>query len=70
MYAIEFQARIKDGTIQIPREYQERLKASVRVIILVDVPRPTDTLIDQLLTQPLQIPDFQPLSRDGIYARQ
>lgn len=69
MYAIEFQTHVKDGIIQIPPQYQEQLQNSVRVIILVEPPSPTHTFIDQLLANPLHIPDFQPLSRDEIYAR-
>ncbi len=69
MYAIEFQAHVKDGVIQIPPQYQEQFQNNVRVIILMEPPSPTHTLIDQLLANPLHIPDFQPLSRDEIYAR-
>jgi hypothetical protein len=69
MYAIEFQTRVKDGMIQIPHPYQERFREIVRVIVLIDMPSDTETFIDQLLAQPLQIPDFQPLRRDEIYAR-
>ena len=67
MYAIEFQTHVKDGIIQIPPQYQEQLQNSVRVIILVEPPSPTHTFIDQLVANPLHIPDFQPLSRDEIY---
>jgi hypothetical protein len=69
MYAIEFQTHVKDGIIQIPPQYQEQLQNSVRVIILVELPSSAHTFIDQLLANPLHIPDFQPLSRDEIYAR-
>jgi len=69
MYAIEFQTHVKNGVIQIPSLYQERFKEMVRVIVLIDAPSTTETFIDQLLAQPLQIPDFQPLRRDEIYAR-
>jgi hypothetical protein len=69
LYAIEFQTHVKDGMIQIPPQYQEQLQNSVRVIILVEPPSPAQTFIDQLLADPLRIPDFQPLSRDEIYAR-
>jgi len=69
MYAIEFQTHVKDGIIRIPPQYQEQLQNSVRVIILVEPPSPTHTFIDQLLASPLHISDFQPLSRDEIYAR-
>ena len=34
MEAVEFQATVKDGTIEIPREYREGLSARVRVILL------------------------------------
>jgi len=70
LYAIEFQARVKDGIIQVPMQYQEQLKTTVRVIILVEPPASRQTFIDQLLAHPLQIPDFQPLSRDEIYVRE
>ncbi len=69
MYAIEFQAHVKGGIIRIPPQYQEQLQNSVRVIILVEPPSPSHTLIDQPLANPLHIPDFQPLSRDEIYVR-
>ncbi len=69
MYAIEFQTHVKDGTIQIPPQYQDQLQDNVRVIILVEPSSPAHTFIDQLLAQPLRIPDFQPLSREEIYAR-
>ena len=69
MYAIEFQTRVKDGVIQIPQLYQERCKEMVRVIVLIDAPSATETFIDALLAQPLQIPDFEPLRRDEIYVR-
>lgn len=69
MYAIEFQTQVKDGVIQIPPQYQGQLQARVRVIILVESPPATNTFIDELLAQPLQIPDFEPLSREEIYVR-
>ncbi|MFP4395623.1 MAG: hypothetical protein ACLFTI_10200 [Anaerolineales bacterium] len=69
MYAIEFQTQVKDGTIEIPTQYQEQLQAQVRVIILIEAPPATNTFIDELLAHPLQIPNFEPLSRDEIYAR-
>ncbi len=68
MYAIEFQAKIKEGTIMVPLQYRDKLKAVVRVIILADTQEKTHNLIDQLLESPLKIEGFQPLSRDEIYA--
>ena len=64
MYAIEFQTCVKDGMIQIPQFYQDRVKDMVRVIVLVDAPASIETFIDQLLVQLLQFPDFESLRRD------
>ncbi len=36
MYAVEFLAKIKNGTIQIPETYRHRLQKRVRVILLSD----------------------------------
>lgn len=69
MYAIEFQTHVKGGIIRIPPQYQEQLQNSVRVIILVEPPSPPHTLIDQLLANPLHVPDFQPLDRDALHSR-
>jgi hypothetical protein len=69
MYAIEFQTREKDGKIEIPAQYQDKLKETVRVIILAEDQDTTSNLIDQLLVSPLKIKSFKPLSRTDIYER-
>lgn len=70
MYAVEFQTTIKNGVIEIPVEYQQNLKRSVRVILLAeDVAQTTKSFIDQLLARPLRVKNFQPLTREEIYAR-
>ena len=38
MYAVEFLAKIKNGSIEIPEEYRTRLQKQVRVILLSDEP--------------------------------
>lgn len=50
IYAIEFRAKIKDGMIEIPQEYRNKLKENIKVIILVE--EKETTLIDQLLNSP------------------
>lgn len=70
MQAIEFQATIKNGTIEIPRQYLKNLSKRVRVILLVEqTPKSTMNLIDQLLAHPVQVQGFRPLTREEIYAR-
>jgi ureidoglycolate hydrolase len=70
MQAIEFQAVIKNGVIEIPRQYLKNLSNHVRVILLVEeTPKTTVNFIDQLLAHPVRVQGFRPLSREEIYAR-
>jgi hypothetical protein len=77
MVAFEFTARIKDGVIEIPENYRERLRLEsidglVRIIVLTkesNKPVSESNLIEQLLANPLQISDFTPLSRDESHER-
>ena len=69
MFTIEFQARIDNGAIEVPEKYRDLLKGSVRVILVGEGESSPGNMIDELLARPLQIPDFRPLSRDEIYAR-
>jgi hypothetical protein len=75
MYAIEFQARIKNGVIEIPEEYRQQLRDqskdnAVRVIILTSGRDTRTNLIDQLLEKSLKIPGFAPMKRDELYERE
>ena len=69
MHAIEFQAKIKNGMIEIPSQYKDKLREIVRVIILTDESETTTNLIDRLLVSPLKVKNFKPLSRAEIYER-
>jgi hypothetical protein len=69
MYAVEFQAKIKNGTIEIPEVYRSRLKERVRVILLAEEESTTGDLIEQLLQHPLAVAGFKPFARDEIYER-
>ena len=69
MYAVEFQARIKDGTIEIPEVYQEQFKEKVRVILLAEEASLSTDIIDQLLQHPLKVEGFTPLTRADLYER-
>jgi hypothetical protein len=67
MFAIEFQAQIKNGVIEIPVAYRDQLADSVRVIILTpDRPQATGMLA-RLLETPLDDSTFVPMTRDEIY---
>jgi hypothetical protein len=69
--AVEFQAIVKNGMIEIPREYRKRLSQRVRVIVLAEEERKAQpaSLIDDLLLNPIKIEGFRPLTRDEAHAR-
>ncbi|MEM4234686.1 MAG: hypothetical protein QXU75_06025 [Candidatus Methanomethylicaceae archaeon] len=70
MQAIEFQTTIKNGIIEIPRQYLKNLSDRVRAILLVEqTPKTTMNLIDHLLAHPVRVQGFRPLTREEIYAR-
>jgi hypothetical protein len=70
MYAIEFQTTVKNGLIEIPRQYVRNLTNRVRVILLVeDASKTTVDFIDQLLAHPVRVKGFRPLTREEVYAR-
>lgn len=74
MYAIEFQANIKNGSIEIPKVYRRRLKEegsdnTVRVIILTPNRQFSGDLIDQLLDNPISAGSFVPFTREELHER-
>ena len=69
MYAVEFQAKVKNGSIEIPEEYRPRFKERVRVILLAEEESTVANFIDHLLQHPIPIPGFRPLTREEIYER-
>lgn len=71
LQAVEFQAFVKNGMIEVPREYRKRLSQRVRVIVLAEEDRiaQSATLIDDLLLNPIKMEGFTPLTRDEAHAR-
>jgi len=67
MYAIEFQTRVKDGSIAIPEPYRNQIKGNVRVILLTEENAEKFDMIEHLLANPLNIEGFKPLTREEIY---
>jgi hypothetical protein len=63
MYAVEFQAKVKNGIIEIPARYRDQIKQRVRVIVLAEPDDKPNNLIDQLLETPLRVEGFKPLTR-------
>ncbi|MBW4629900.1 MAG: hypothetical protein KME49_31420 [Brasilonema octagenarum HA4186-MV1] len=68
--ALEFQAKIQNGLIQIPDEYKQELgeEDDIRVIVLVKKKSfPKKDIIDELTENPVQVNGV--LSREEIYSR-
>jgi hypothetical protein len=69
MNAIEFDAQVTNGTIEIPAAHRGELSGSVHVIVLPQSPAAQATKIDELLARPLVVPGFRPLTRDAAHER-
>ena len=69
MEAFEFKTKIKNGIIQVPQKYTRKVGSTVKVIILSDQKPKHSDIVEELLKNPVKVPDFKPLSRDDIYER-
>jgi len=69
MIAIKFQTSIKNGVIKIPHKYLRKVGKDVQVLIYSTPAKTNDDYIDYLLTNPLQMDRFQPLSREELHER-
>ena len=67
MEAIEFKTKIKNGIIRIPDKFKQKNGNTVKVILISEKSPEQSNLIDDLLSNPVKINDFSPLSRDEIY---
>jgi hypothetical protein len=65
-----FNAQVKDGTIEIPVEYQEEIRNAKMVQIVILKPSltkkrfPQTGIIAKLTANPIQIAGFKPLTRE------
>lgn len=74
-YPVEFEAKIKNGIIEIPEEYQQDLveESEVQVIVIKQVKiaisqaQKAKDIIDDLTEKPIKVNRF--LSRKEIYER-
>lgn len=72
MYAIEFQTKISNGSIELPQEFVGKLVGEVRVIVLKQEQSAVaenlpESLIDRLMNAPISLDAFKPMSREDIY---
>ena len=69
MYAVEFQTKIKNGMIEIPKEYIRDVRENVKVILLMEQDTSTESIIERLLQSPIKVKHFTPLTREDMYDR-
>jgi len=70
MVTIQFKTKIKNGVIQVPKKYQGKLNANVRVILKTESPKSkTKNYLDKLMAHPVKVKNFHPMTREQLYAR-
>ena len=72
MDAIEFQTSIKNGTIQIPQQYQRALKdiSAVKVVVEISEKKISENgIIARLRENPKVVKDFEFMTREETHDR-
>jgi hypothetical protein len=70
MMTVQFQTKIKDGVIQVPKKYQGKFDNRVRVILRAESKKTARAnFLDQLMANPVKVKNFKRLTREQIYAR-
>ena len=70
MVTIQFKSKIKNGVIEVPRKYQGKLRDNIRVILKAETPKgKSKNYLDTLIAHPIKVKNFNPLTRDQVYAR-
>jgi hypothetical protein len=70
MVTVQFETKVKNGVIQIPKKYQGKFSDHVRVILKVEAKKSAaSNYLDYLMANPVKIKNFKRLTREQIYAR-
>ncbi|MGV0024329.1 hypothetical protein [Phormidesmis priestleyi] len=73
MATVEFQARVENGIIVVPEEYQQELAEAniVKIIVLKQPDQQTaqPDILDELAQNPISVPGIRSLTRDQIHDR-
>lgn len=70
MYAVEFEATVRNGVIEVPAEVRESLSDRVRVILLVREERKGKrNRVEYLMDHPVRLADPGPLTREETHER-
>lgn len=70
MVTVQFETKVKNGVIQIPKKYQGKFNDNVRVILKVEGKKTAaSNYLDQLIANPVKVKNFKRLTREQIYVR-
>lgn len=69
MFGAEFQAKVTNGTIEIPTALRDRFQGQIKVILLANDKPDASNKIAQLLARPLRIDEFAALTREEAHER-
>jgi hypothetical protein len=68
MQTIEFRAKIKNGTIQIPAKFKGKVAEDVQVILISRSEKNSQPdIIDELMANPLSVKGTKPTTRDEVH---
>lgn len=70
---IEFETEIENGKIAVPEQFRRQLKNKIKVTVSIKESAKSDEepydIISELMENPINDPNFIPLTRDEIYDR-
>lgn len=71
MSKIKFTAKVNQGNIEVPQEYRKAIEQvdSIEIIVNSQSVSSQRGIIHHLLSNPIEIQDFQPLTRDEAHER-
>ena len=69
MSKIKFTAKVNQGNIEIPQEYQGAIQEveTIEIIINRQTRSSNQTIIHRLLNNPIEIPNFVPLTINEVH---
>jgi len=70
MFTVQFETKVKNGVIQIPKKYQGKFSDHVRVILKVEAKKDAaNNYLDYLMANPVKVKNSKHLTREQIYVR-
>ena len=71
MLTVEFETEAENGSIKIPEKYRRQLKGKLQVVVSVKDRKGQreENFLREMIENPIDDPDFVPLTRDEIYDR-